>query len=75
MYRFTVKDQEKKPRAAVVHAEDAAALASFLGDGATIFDRESKRVWIQSSDQAAVTRGVRIGDAGESFDAVAEWFQ
>lgn len=59
---YTVTNDRDEPIARCKHVEDAAALVALQGDGARIVYGKSLTLWIQGRD----------GDAGESFDAVAD---
>jgi hypothetical protein len=62
--RFKVFDSHGDYQASCHEIEAAACLVAFYGDGATIRTGHEKRktVWIEGGD----------GNAGESYDAVAE---
>jgi hypothetical protein len=62
--RFKVYTPSNNYVGCVKHPEDAAVLVNAYGPGATIRDGHRKRdiVWTEGVD----------GDAGESYDAVAE---
>jgi len=62
---YKVYNAQGKYRAACVDAAEAAALASFLGDGATIR-------WGHSSKWRLWTEGHEDHPAGESYDYVAQ---
>lgn len=61
---WTVTNPDGETIAKLVHAEDAAALVAFNGTGATIV-HDGDVLWTQGVD----------GDAGESYDHVAETMQ
>lgn len=60
--RFKVYDATGKYQASCKEIEAAAAVVSFYGEGATIKDGHTRVVWREGVD----------GDAGDSYDAVAE---
>lgn len=60
--RWKVYDAGGEYQAACKRPEEAAAVVSFLGNGATIRDGHKRIVWIEGPDNRA----------HESYDAVAE---
>lgn len=64
--RFKVYTADGRYVAALKYADDAGAIVSLYGDGATIRDGHSKRaiVWTEGPDGD--------GDAGNSYDLVAD---
>lgn len=61
---FEVFNSGGERLAATVHAEDAAAFAALLGDGATVRDACSRALlW---------TEGAESQSAGDGYDAAAE---
>lgn len=60
--RWKVYSPTSEYVAACRYVEDAAAVVALYGNGASIRDDHGRKVWIEGSD----------GDAGESYDHVAE---
>ena len=79
---WKVFSQDGEYRASVRYPEDAARLLTGLGDGTTLRFGHAKSgiVWNQSClehapahlRQPVLVSGITYGDAGESFDLVAE---